>query len=100
MRTGLPYSNVDVLQNYVGVPNSLRFPTFFSLDAKIYREFSLRLPFLGRSTNRKIRLGVYTINLTNHKNPHDIYSNVASPLFGQFAGFQHRIDGIVIDIVD
>jgi hypothetical protein len=100
VRTGLPYSNVDILQNYVGVPNSLRFPTFFSIDAKIYREFPLRLPFLGRSTNRQIRLGVYTINLTNHKNPHDIYSNVASPLFGQFAGYQHRIDGIVIDIVD
>jgi len=100
VRTGLPYSNFDVLQNYVGEANSLRFPTFFSLDARIYREFPLHLPFRERSTKRKIRFGVYTINLTNHLNPRDVFSNVASPLFGRFAGFQHRVDGLVIDIVD
>jgi len=100
VRSGLRYSNVDVLQNYVGVPNSQRFPTFFSLDGRIYREFPLRLPFMERSAKRKIRLGVYTNNLTNHRNPHDVFSNVASPLFGQFAGFLHRTDGFVIDFVD
>jgi hypothetical protein len=100
VRTGLPYSNVDVLQNYVGVPNSLRFPTYFSLDARIYREFPLRLPFMERSAKRKIRFGVYTINLTNHQNAHDVYSDNASLRFGRFAGFQHRIDGLVIDLVD
>jgi len=100
VHTGLPYSNVDVLQNYVGAPNSLRFPTFFSLDARIYREFPLRLPFIGRSTKRKIRLGVYSLNLTNHLNPHDIYNNVASPLFGQFAGYNRRVDGLVVEIVN
>jgi hypothetical protein len=100
VHTGLPYSNVDVLQNYVGAPNSLRFPTFFSLDARIYREFPLHLPFVGRSANRKIRLGLYSLNLTNHLNPHDIYNNVASPLFGQFAGYHRRIDGLVIEIND
>jgi len=100
VHTGLPFSNVDVLQNYVGAANSLRFPTFFSLDARIYRDFPLRLPFIGRSRNRKIRLGLYSLNLTNHKNPHDIYNNVASPLFGQFAGFNRRIDGLVIEIIN
>jgi Carboxypeptidase regulatory-like domain len=100
VRTGLPYSNVDTLQNYVGVPNSLRFPTFFSLDGRLYREFPLRLPFMEKSAKRKIRLGIYTNNLTNHRNPHDVFSNVASPLFGRFAGFYHRTDGFVIDIVD
>jgi hypothetical protein len=100
VRTGLPYSNVDALQNYAGEPNSLRFPTYFSLDARIYREFPLRLPFMERSTKRKIRFGIYTINLTNHLNPLAVYNNVASPLFGQFAGFQHRIDGLVIDLVN
>jgi hypothetical protein len=100
VHTGLPYSDVDVLQNYVGAPNSLRFPTFFSLDARIYREFPLRLPFVGRSRNRKLRLGLYSLNLTNHLNPHDIYNNVASPLFGQFAGYHRRIDGLVIEIVN
>jgi hypothetical protein len=100
VHTGLPHSSVDVLQNYVGAPNSLRFPTFLSLDARIYREFPLRLPFIGRSTKRKIRLGVYSLNLTNHQNPHDIYNNVASPLFGQFAGYNHRVNGFVIDIIN
>src|SRR6267154_588680 len=100
VHTGLPYSNVDVLQNYVGAPNSLRFPTFFSLDARIYREFPLRLPLIGRSTKRKIRLGVYSLNLTNHLNPHDIYNNVVSPLFGQFAGYNRRVDGLVVEIVN
>jgi hypothetical protein len=100
VHTGLPFSDVDVLQNYVGAPNSLRFPTFFSLDARIYREFPLRLPFVGRSKSRKIRLGLYSLNLTNHLNPHDIYNNVASPLFGQFAGYHRRIDGLVIEIVN
>ena len=100
VRTGLPFSNVDVLQNYVGSPNSQRFPTFFSLDARIYREFPLRVPFMGRSTKRKIRLGVYSLNLTNHRNPHDVYNNIASPLFGQFAGYYRRIDGLVIEIIN
>src|SRR5579872_1576174 len=58
VHTGLPYSNVDVLQNYVGEPNTLRFPTFFSLDARIYREFPLAMPFIGRSSTRKFRFGV------------------------------------------
>jgi hypothetical protein len=100
VHTGLPYSNVNVLQNYVGVPNTLRFPTFFSMDVKIYREFPLRLPFMGHSTTRKVRLGVYALNLTNHQNPHDVYNNITSPLFGQFAGNQHRVDGFVIDIAN
>jgi hypothetical protein len=100
VHTGLPYSDVDVLQNYVGEPNTRRFPTFFSLDARIYRDFPLVMPFIGHSTKRKLRLGVYSLNLTNHLNPHDVFNNVTSPLFGQFAGFHRRIDGLVIEIVN
>jgi hypothetical protein len=100
VRTGLPYSDVDVLQNYVGVPNGLRFPTYFSLDARIYREFPLHLPFMERSKKRKIRFGVYSLNLTNRQNAHDVYNNIAAPQFGKFAGFDRRVDGLVIDVVD
>lgn len=100
VHTGLPYSNVDTFQNYVGVPDSGRFLTFFSLDARIYREFSLRLPFLERSPNRKIRLGMYSLNLTGRQNAHDVYNNVASPLFGNFTGLQKRVNGFVVDLVD
>jgi hypothetical protein len=100
VRTGLPYSDVDVLQNYAGVPSGLRFPTYFSLDGKIYREFPLHLPFMERSTKRKIRFGVHSLNLTNRQNAHEVYNNIAAPRFGQFACFDRRIDGLVIDVVD
>jgi hypothetical protein len=100
VRSGLPYSDVDVLQNYIGVPNGLRFPTYFSLDARIYREFPLHLPFKERSSKRKIRFGVYSLNLTNRQNAHEVFNNIAAPRFGRFAGFDRRIDGLVIDVVD
>ena len=100
VHSGLPYSDVDTLQNYVGVPNGLRFPIYFALDARIYREFPLHLPFMERSAKRKIRFGVYSLNLTNRQNARDVYSSIVSPRFGQFAGFDRRVDGLVIDLVD
>jgi hypothetical protein len=100
VHSGLPFSEVDVLQNYLGVPNGLRFPVFFSLDVKIYREFGMRLPFMGRSSNRKVRFGIYSLDVTNHQNAHDVYNEVASPLFGRFAGFDRRLDGFVIDFLN
>jgi hypothetical protein len=84
----------------VGGANSQRFPTFFSLDLKVYREFRLHLPFLGTMKDRKLRFGVYSINLTNHSNPLSVYTNVTSPNFGHFVGFQHRVNGLVIDVVN
>ncbi len=63
LHTGFPYSKVDERQNYVGLPNGQRFPRFFSLDFQAFRDF--RFP-LGHSNSRKIRLGFYMINLTNH----------------------------------
>jgi hypothetical protein len=98
--SGLPYSQVDAFQNYVGTPNDQRFPGFFSLDVKVYREFQLHLPFLGTLKKQKFRIGAYSLNFTNHLNPLEIYNNVTSPYFGHFAGFQHRVDGLVIDLVN
>ncbi len=100
IHTGLPYSNVDVLQNYVGRPNGQRFPTFVSLDTRIYRDFHLPLPGVNHSSHRKVRLGLYSINLTNHKNYREVFSNITSPFFGQFTGFEHRINGFVLEIVE
>jgi hypothetical protein len=96
VHSGFPYSNVDTLQSYVGGANSQRFPDFFSLDVKVYREFRLNLPGLR---NRGLRLGLYTLNLTNHSNWLQVYNNVTSPSFGHFVGMQHRVDGFVIDLV-
>ena len=102
MHSGFAYSNVDVFQNYVGVPNSQRFPTYFSLDVKVYRDFPIRIPFKERpkGKGRKIRIGVYSLDVTNRQNPHDVFSNVASPppLFGQFAGFQRRFTGLALGL--
>ena len=96
VHTGFPYSNVDVLQNYAGLPNGRRFPTFFSLDAQVYRDFHLHLPFTEHGSRRKVRVGLYSINLTNHGNFHDVYNNVTSPFFGKFNGFQRRVDGFLL----
>jgi Carboxypeptidase regulatory-like domain/TonB dependent receptor len=96
VHSGLPYSNVDAFQNYVGGANTQHLPAFCSLDVKIYRDFKVNLPGVK---NRKLRLGLYSLNLTNHSNWLEAYNNVASPYFGHFVGMQHRVDGFVIDIV-
>jgi hypothetical protein len=100
VHTGQAYSNIDVLQNYVGTPNGQRFAPFFSLDAKIYRDF--KVPFLGSKSGKvhHIWLGFYSTNITNHHNFHDVYNNVTALNFGQFLGFMDRRDGAVIDFVD
>jgi hypothetical protein len=102
MHSGFPYSNVDVLQDYVGAPNSLRFPTYFSLDVKVYRDFPIRIPFKERPKGkvRKIRIGVYSIDVTNRQNPHDVFSNTGSPpgVFGTFDGFQRRFTGLALGL--
>jgi hypothetical protein len=100
VHTGFPYSNLNVLQNYVGEPNGERFPGFFSLDVRVYREVRLPVPFISKLKNHKFRLGLYSINVTNHSNPRDVFYNVASPYFGHFVGLQHRVDGLVIDLVN
>lgn len=98
VHSGLPFSNVDVLQNYAGVPNDKRFPIYFSLDARLYREFAFHIPRTGSSQIHKLRLGVYSTDITNRQNPHDVYNNITSPVFGQFAGFQRRYTGLVLDL--
>jgi hypothetical protein len=99
VHSGLPYSNVDVLQNYVGMPDDQRFPFYFSLDVRLYREFAIHIPRTERSKTHKVRLGVYSTDITNRQNPHDVYNNVTSPIFGEFAGFQRRYTGLVLDLI-
>jgi hypothetical protein len=102
LHSGQPYSNIDTLQNYVGTPNGQRFATFFTLDIKVYRQF--RVPFLGsehgKGKGHHVRLGFYSLNVTNHGNFNAVYNNVTAPNFGQFAGFLDRREGAVIDFVD
>jgi hypothetical protein len=98
VHSGFPYSPLDLLQNYFGTPNSARFPTYFSLDAKIYRDIMVHIPFFDSAKGRKIRLGVFSLNATNHQNPHDVFYDHASPLFGQFAGNQRRFTGFTLGL--
>jgi len=100
VHSGFPYSPIDVQQQYVGTPNGKRFPEYFSLDMKLYRIF--RVPFLGNRGGKvhHVRLGVYTLNVTNHGNFNAVFNNVTSPNFGQFVGFLYRHEGAVIDFVD
>jgi Carboxypeptidase regulatory-like domain len=102
LHSGQPYSNINTLQDYVGTPNGQRFATFFTLDIKIYRQF--RIPFLGsdhgKGKGHHMRLGFYSLNLTNHGNFNAVYNNVTAPNFGQFVGFLDRREGAVLDFVD
>jgi hypothetical protein len=82
-RNGFPYTPVDVTQNYVGLPNSPRFPHFFSLDARLLRDFKI-------SQKHTIRLSVTTFNATNHFNALAVHENVADPQYGIFFGNYHR----------
>jgi carboxypeptidase family protein len=97
VHSGFPYSNYNDIENYVGTPNGQRFPTFLSLDTQISKDF--HLPFIGWLKKRAFR-GMFTVfNATNHLNPRDVYSNVDSPFFGHFVGFQHRVYDLSFDVV-
>jgi len=52
VRSGFPWSPIDVTQQYVGTPHGQRFPTFFSFDRKAYRTF--RIPFWKARTGQII----------------------------------------------
>jgi hypothetical protein len=97
VHSGFPYSATDVLQNYVGVPNSRRFPAFFSLDLQLTKDFPV--PFIPWLKKHKVRGALQIFNVTNHLNPRDVYANVASPYLGRFAGFQHRLYAASLDII-
>jgi hypothetical protein len=98
IHTGFPYSNVDVLQNYVGVPDSLRFPVYFSLNVKLSRDFMIPMGFKENAKRRKINIGIFSLDVTNRLNPHDVFNNVSSPLLGVFAGFPRRLTGLDINL--
>jgi hypothetical protein len=83
-RTGFPYAVTDAYQEYVGIPNSdsTRYPNFFSLDARVSKDFKFRKYLL--------RFAVRGLNLTNHFNPLTVHSNIADPMYGTFFGHYKR----------
>jgi hypothetical protein len=94
--SGFPFSFVNMQQDYIGTPDTRRFPQFFSLDMKLSKEFHLPLPWLKKHLMR----GSLTIlNLTDHANPRDVFNNTASQFFGHFAGDQHRFLDSSLDVL-
>lgn len=82
-RTGFPYSAVDTLQHYVGVPNSYRFPDFVSIDSR----FSKDIPVSPKYT---VRFSISAYNLTSHFNPEAVHWNIDDPAYGLFFGQRGR----------
>ena len=82
-RSGLPYSVLNELQEYVGVANSKRFPRFLSADARVWRDFKVNEKY-------SVRLSVSGFNLTNHFNPEATHWNNADPAYGLFFSERHR----------
>ena len=81
IHTGFPYSKVDNNLDFVGPRDQAgHFPTFFSLDFQLTREFHVK--FMGKM--RALRVGVKIFNVTNHDNPRDVQENIFAPDFGGF----------------
>jgi hypothetical protein len=94
--SGFPYSSLDMQQNYFGIPNSQRFPRFFSLDTKLSKEFHLPFPMIKKHLMR----GSLTIfNLSDHYNPRDVFDNNSSPYYRHFVGNQHRFLDSALDVL-
>jgi hypothetical protein len=91
-RTGFPYAVTDVLQNFIGVPNSNRFPAYLSLDARVTKDFQITPKYAGR-------LAVRALNLTNHFNALVVRSNIADPHFGTFFGSYGRRFKLDFDVL-
>jgi hypothetical protein len=82
-RNGFPYVVTDAAQQYVGIPNSNRYPNFFSLDARFSKDIKV-------SSKYTVRLSISTYNLTDHFNPEAFHGNIADPAYGLFFGQRGR----------
>ncbi|MBI3649599.1 MAG: TonB-dependent receptor [Acidobacteria bacterium] len=91
-RNGFPYAVTDAAQNYVGQPNTSRFPNFFSFDARVSKDIKLNPEYA-------LRLSVSGFNLTNHFNPLTVHSNIADPQFGLFFGNYKRRFRLDFDVL-
>ena len=91
-RNGFPYAVTDAAQDYVGLPNTTRFPHFFSLDGRVSKDFKV-------SDKYSLRLSVSGFNLTNHFNPYSIHANIDDPQYGVFFGNYKRRFRLDFDVL-
>ena len=81
-RTGYPFSAVNLQQQLVGPPNSLRFPDYASLNLGLEKKFG----FHGYLWAARIE----GVNVLGRLNPDTVINNVNAPTFGSFSGGQGR----------
>jgi hypothetical protein len=81
-RTGYPFTAVNLQQQLVGPPNSLRFPAYVSLNLGLERKFGFR-GYLWAAR-------VEAVNIFARQNPDTVVNNVDAPTFGAFSGGQGR----------
>lgn len=80
-RNGFPYQPVDQLQQYVSLPDAPqpRYPRYFSLDARLSKDFNI-------TSKHAVRLSLNGINLSNHANYLQVHNNIADAQYGTFFG--------------
>jgi hypothetical protein len=81
-RTGFPFNVSNNQQQLVGEPASHRFPEYFSLNVQLEKRFHMLGYYWA------VRGGVN--NITGHRNPFIVNSNIDSPQFLTFSAFQGR----------
>ncbi len=90
-RTGYPFSAVNLQQQLVGPPNSLRFPAYAGLNLGLEKKFGFR-GYLWAAR-------VEAVNILGRQNPDSVVNNVDAPActslvrsgcFGAFSGGQER----------
>src|SRR5882762_3716526 len=81
-RAGYPYSIVNLEQQLIGPPNSLRFPDYVNVNLALEKKFAFR----GYLWAARIEM----VNALNRRNPNVVINNVDAPNFGQFSGGQGR----------
>ena len=81
--TGVPYSIVNEMLDYVGPRNALRFPTYAWLELGVERRFKIFRwqPWIGVRAGNALGLDL----------PTDVQNNTASPNFGTFYNSDIRL---------
>ncbi len=74
--SGFPYSVLDSRYFYLGEPDQASFPPFMAVDMIAYKTVTYR--------SRAADVGIQLFNLTNHKNPRDVYPVVGASRGGTF----------------
>jgi hypothetical protein len=81
-RSGLPYSTIDDMLEYVGPRNVRRFPTYARTELGIEHRFKI----LGVQP----WIGIRAYNALNAFLPTDVQANIGSPNFGSFYNSEYR----------